>query len=232
MTWMSVLPMEGSWNAGKAYGCRRSARPTAAAPGFPRCSALTWNARLRTSSGTSLIVPWNQPRENGAGGLDSRRTQTEVAVNRMLERPVVVSHRGDGKPEVAADGVSVSASHAAGVTLAVVGSDRVSCDAEAVRDRTPEDWQALLGAEQFALAELIQRERGEELSVTATRIWGAVECLRKIGRAVVGPITLGQSRPDGWVRFDSGQAQIATFLTRLRDEPHPVVFTILTEGTQ
>jgi enediyne polyketide synthase len=166
-----------------------------------------------------------------SGGLDSRRTQTELAVNRMLERPVAVSHRADGKPEIAADGLSVSASHGAGVTLAVAGPDRVGCDAEAVRDRTVEDWQALLGSEQFALAELIRRERGEELSAAATRVWGAVECLRKIGRAIAGPITLGQSRPDGWVRLDSGRAQIATFLTRLRDEPYPVVFTILTEGT-
>jgi enediyne polyketide synthase len=166
----------------------------------------------------------------GAVGLDSRRRQTTIAVSRMLERPVVVSHRGDGKPEITADGINVSASHGAGVTLAVAGPDRVSCDAEAVRDRTTEDWRALLDAGQFALAELIQRERGEEFSVAATRVWGAVECLRKIGRAVVGPIVFGYSRPDGWVRLDSGQAQIATFLTRLRDEPHPIVFTILTEG--
>ena len=165
-----------------------------------------------------------------AGGRQPRRRQTEAAVSRMLERPAIVSHRGDGKPEVAVDGIGVSASHGASVTLAVTGPGRVGCDVEAVRDRTAEDWRALLGAEQFALAELIQRELGEELSVAATRAWGAVECLRKTGRALVGPVTLARQGPAGWVLLHSGQAKIAAFSTRLRDEPDPVVFTILTEG--
>ena len=165
-----------------------------------------------------------------AGGRHSRREQTEAAVGRMLESPVIVSHRGDGKPEVAVDGIGVSASHGAGVTLAVTGPGRVGCDVEAVRDRTVEDWRALLGAEQFALAELIQREFGEGLSVAATRVWGAVECLRKTGRALAGPVTLARPGPAGWVLLHSGQAKIAAFCTRLRDEPDPVVFTILTEG--
>ena len=164
------------------------------------------------------------------GGLESRRRQTEVAVGRMLGQPALVSHRGDGKPEVAAEGISVSASHGAGVTLAVTGPERVGCDAEVVRERTPEDWQALLGAGQFALADLIRRELGEELSLAATRVWGAVECLRKTGRALTGPITLAHQGPSGWVLLHSGQAKIATFSTHLRNEPDPVVFTILTEG--
>lgn len=165
-----------------------------------------------------------------AGGRQPRRRQTEAAVSRMLERPAIVSHRGDGKPEVAVDGIGVSASHGAGVTLAVTGPGRVGCDVEAVRDRTVEDWRALLGAEQFALAELIQRELGEELSVAATRAWGAVECLRKTGRVLAGPVTLARQGPAGWVLLHSGQAKIAAFSTRLRDEPDPVVFALLTEG--
>jgi len=164
------------------------------------------------------------------GGLESRRRQTEAAISRMLGQPAMVSHRGDGKPEVAAEGISVSASHSAGVTLAVAGPERLGCDAEVVRERTPEDWQALLDAGQFALAELIQRELGEELSLAATRVWGAVECLRKTGRALTGPVTLAQPGPSGWVLLRSGQAKIATFATHLRNEPDPVVFTILTEG--
>lgn len=182
------------------------------------------------------LLPWH-PRcavepDTAAGGqgVEERRKQTEAAISRLLEQPVVL-HRGDGKPELAIEGVSVSSSHGAGVTLAVVGPERVGCDAEAVRDRTAEDWRGLLGTEQFALAELIQRERGEALSVAATRVWGAVECLRKIGRAVPGPVTLAESRADGWVRLDSGQAKVATFATRLRGQQDLTVFTVLTEGT-
>jgi enediyne polyketide synthase len=165
-----------------------------------------------------------------SGSVESRRRQTEIAVSRMLERPALVLHRGDGKPELADDGISVSSSHGAGVTLAVAAPEKVGCDAEAVCDRPVGDWQALLGAEQFALAELIQRERNEALSIAATRVWGAVECLRKTGRALVGPVALAGGGPAGWVLLDSGQAKIATFAARLRDRPDPVVFTILTEG--
>jgi enediyne polyketide synthase len=165
----------------------------------------------------------------GARDTDARRRQTSLAVSRILGRPVVVRHRSDGKPE-ADDGTGVSASHGAGVTLAVAGPERVGCDAETVRDRTPEDWRGLLGEEQFSLAELIQRERSESLSTAATRVWGAVECLRKNGRAIAGPVTLARSGPGTWVLLRSGQAHIATFPTRLRDEPDPVVFTILAEG--
>jgi enediyne polyketide synthase len=164
-----------------------------------------------------------------AAGQAALRRQTRSAVSRMLGRKVVVRYRGDGKPEVAAD-ISISVSHKAGVTLAVAGAGRVGCDAELVQDRPVADWRALLGSEHFPLAELVAREREESLPTAATRVWGAVECLRKVGQAVVGPITLAESRPDGWVLFGSGEAQIATFPTYLRDEATPIVFSILTEG--
>jgi enediyne polyketide synthase len=155
-----------------------------------------------------------------------------VAVSRMLGQQAVLRHRGDGKPEVDdGQGVSVSASHGAGVTLAVADEEQVGCDAEAVRELSAEDWAGLLGGEQFALAELIRTERNEDLSVAATRVWGAVECLRKAGRAAAGPVTLVSSGPGGWVLLRSGRARIATFTTHLRDQPTPVIFTILTEGT-
>jgi enediyne polyketide synthase len=76
----------------------------------------------------------------------------------------------------------------------------------------------------------VAKERGEDLAVAATRVWGAIECLRKVGHALPGPITLTESRPDGWVLLGAGLAQIATFPTRLRGGTDPVVFTILTEG--
>ena len=63
----------------------------------------------------------------------------------MLARPVTMLHRGDGKPELPGEGMLVSASHGAGVTLAVGGTGRVGCDVEVVRDRTVEDWRGLLG---------------------------------------------------------------------------------------
>jgi len=175
---------------------------------------------------------------SGANGRDARRRQTKVAVARMLDRPAVITHRGDGKPGIADEGVAISASHGAGLTLAVAGRGSLACDVEKVSERLTEDWQGLLTAEQFALAELIQRERGEEPSVAATRVWSTVECLRKAGRILSGPVTLAvggpggpgaPGAPDGWVLLESGAAKIVTFVTSVLDQPDLVIFTILTE---
>ena len=166
---------------------------------------------------------------SGANGRDARRRQTKVAVGRLLGRPARITHRGDGKPELTDEGVAISASHGAGLTLAVAGSGRVGCDVEPVVERTDQDWRGLLTPEQSALAELIQRERGEDQAAAATRMWSAVECLRKAGRTLSGPITLALGGPAGWVLLQSGAAKIATFVTSVLDRPDAVVFTILTE---
>ncbi len=180
-----------------------------------------------TQSAVRCVVEPDPP--SGADGRDARRRQTKVAIGRMLDRPTVVTYRGDGKPQIADEGIAISASHGAGVTLAVASSERVGCDVERIEERTTEDWQALLTAEQFALAELIRRERAEEPAAAATRVWSAVECLRKAGRPLTGPITLAAGSQAGWVLLQSGAAKIATFVTSVLDQPDPVVFTILTE---
>jgi enediyne polyketide synthase len=184
-----------------------------------------------TGSAVRCAVEPDPP--SGANGREARRRQTKLAVGRMLDRPAVITYRGDGKPQVTDEGIAISSSHGAGVTLAVAGLGKVGCDVERIAERTIEDWRGLLTTEQFALAELIQREREEAPSVAATRVWSAVECLRKAGRTLSGPITLatpaGQQSPGGWVLLQSGAAKIATFVTSVLDQPDRVVFTILTE---
>ncbi len=165
-----------------------------------------------------------------ADNQDGQRSQTELAMSRLLGRRVEVLHRADGKPELA-DGTSISASHTAGLTLAVSAADgQVGCDAELVTDRTPDDWELLLGAEHFALAELTGRERGEDLAVAATRVWSAMECLRKLGLAIAAPLTFDKGPRDGWALFVAGDTRIATFATSVRAIASPVVFAIATES--
>jgi enediyne polyketide synthase len=196
----------------------------------------------------SLLGPYlerrTQPNLGGAGlrcgvvpdgidpalGLAARREQTAKALSWALGEPTTVRYRPDGKPEVGG-GVEVSSSHSAGLTFVVAGgSQPVSCDVEVVTSRSEQDWAELLGREPFALAQLLASERGEELSLAATRVWGAVECLRKVGRARIEPITVGEPGADRWVSLRSGTARIATFPTTVRDVKDPVVFTMLTEG--
>jgi len=165
-----------------------------------------------------------------AQGQAARRHWSAEALSWALGTPATVRYRPDGKPEVGG-GVEVSSSHSAGLTFAVAGESRpVGCDVEVVAVRSAQDWADLLGREPFALAQLLAAERNEELPLAATRVWGAVECLRKVGRARVEPVTLGQPRADGWVSLRSGGARIASFSTSVREVEQPVVFTMLTEG--
>ncbi|MEO3977616.1 type I polyketide synthase [Streptomyces sp. CAU 1734] len=154
---------------------------------------------------------------------DDRRAGTSAAIQRALGLPVTVTRRPDGRPEPAA-GRRVSAAHGMGVTLAVAGPEHsdaaVACDVEPVTSRTPEEWQGLLGGCE-PLAALIARETGESPDTAATRVWSALECLRKAGAGADTPLTLTPGTKPNWVVLTAGDLRIATFVTRLRHPAHP-----------
>jgi enediyne polyketide synthase len=164
-----------------------------------------------------------------AEGVAARRAYAAVAVGTALGSEVTVQYRPDGKPET--DTAQISVSHGAGVTLAVAGGLPAGCDVETVNERSPEDWAALLGADGAALADLLASENGESKAVAATRVWGAIECLRKTGHARVDLVAAGGARNDRWVLLRSGEATVATFVTSLRSVAEPVMFALCLEGS-
>jgi enediyne polyketide synthase len=174
------------------------------------------------------VVRPDDPEEPGTAGVVGRRGETAKALSWALGAPTTVRYRPDGAPEVEG-GTAVSASHGAGVTFAVAGTGSVACDVELAAARTDEEWAGLIGPDGLALAGLVAREQSEELSVSATRIWGAAETLRKIGHGRI-ELVAEPNGPAGWVALRSGSARIATFVTALRQVDDPVVFTMLTEG--
>ncbi|MFC4857051.1 type I polyketide synthase [Actinophytocola glycyrrhizae] len=157
-----------------------------------------------------------------------RRAQTQLAASRALGGPVNVRHRPDGKPEV--DGASISASHGAGVSLVVTGEGRLGCDVESVVARTDEDWAGLLGADLVRVRDLVATETGEDADRAATRVWGALECLRKVG-VTDRTLTVYRIHEDGWVVLSAGEARIATWVTTFNDLENPVAFAVLS-GTE
>nr|WSW64809.1 type I polyketide synthase [Streptomyces sp. NBC_00995]WSW71144.1 type I polyketide synthase [Streptomyces sp. NBC_00995] len=164
-----------------------------------------------------------------ATGLATRRTSTAQAAGWALGRHTVVDYRPDGKPEIAG-GPHLSASHGAGVTFVVTGEIPVACDVQPAEPRSLDEWQGMLGPQGTALAQLIATEHDEELSVAATRVWSAVECLRKNGRAVAA--LTADSTPGAdkhWVVLRAGTARIATFPTFLEGVGDPVVFALMAQ---
>jgi len=181
----------------------------------------------RLPGATPVVVVEPDPRERPAGdAVAGRRAQTATALSRALGRPVEVRYRGDGRPEV--DCASVSASHGAGVTLAVAGSGTLACDVEVVTKRSDQDWADLLGPDPAQLRGLLQREAADSGAVAGTRVWSALECVRKTG-SLVQALTLDSVGPAGSVQLSAGRARIATWVTGLAGRPEPVVFAVLTD---
>jgi enediyne polyketide synthase len=138
-------------------------------------------------------------------------------------------HRPDGKPE-AADGSRLSRSHAGGLVLIVTGDGRLGCDLERVTGRDADLWQGLLGAERFRLAELIARERGEDLDAAASRVWSAMESLIKAGAPQDAPLVLDRDAGDGWLLLRSGELRIGSLLAAVRELAGPAALAVLVES--
>jgi enediyne polyketide synthase len=136
-------------------------------------------------------------------------------------------HRPDGKPET--NGRQISRSHAGELVLEVTGDGRIGCDLEPVTGRTEEVWRDLLG-ERFALAELIARERGESRDSAATRVWTAIESLKKAGVPHGAPLVLEGGEADGWLLLRSGDLRIGTYLGPVRELSGPAALAVLLEA--
>ncbi len=176
--------------------------------------------------GTRIAVTVEPHGDAPAGSVDERRAFTATAASRTLGAPVTVRHRPDGRPEIDG-GRCVSAAHGLGITLGAVADTEVACDVEAVCMRPEAEWEGLLG-EHAAVAELVAKETGEAPDTAATRVWSAVECLRKAGIAAGAPLTVLPRRKDAWVVFAAGDLRIATFVTGLLNALEPAVFAFLT----
>ncbi|MER7898976.1 type I polyketide synthase [Streptomyces sp. NPDC096046] len=180
--------------------------------------------------GTRIAVTVEPHGESPAGSVAERRAFTVTAASRTLDAPAVVHHRPDGRPELAGDW-HVSAAHGLELTLSAVSGTEVACDIEAVSMRAPDEWKSLLG-EHAAVAELVAAETGEAPDTAATRVWSAVECLRKAGVMAGAPLTVLPRRKDAWVVFSAGGLRIGTFVTALRDALEPAVFAFLTHAPE
>jgi enediyne polyketide synthase len=162
------------------------------------------------------------------GQLD-RRARSDRAFERLLKGEAVARRRPDGKPVV--EGRGISAAHSGALTLAVAGAGEVACDLQAVEERPASIWRELLGTERAALAELVAKEQAEDLQVAATRVWAAIECLKKAGLPAETPLLFRSAERDGWMVFSAGPRAVATLGLRIRDVGGPLVAAVLPGGT-
>jgi enediyne polyketide synthase len=178
----------------------------------------------RVLGGTRAVVVEPDPVDQPVGGVTQRRARTALAASRAVYRPLPVRYRPDGKPE--AEGIAVSASHSSALTLVVAGAGALTCDIETAVERSEEDWAGLLGPDLLAVAELLAQDTGDARTVANTRVWSALECVRKTGD-MTQSITVRKVDKDGWALLGNGKDRIATWSTTINDRPDPVVFAVL-----
>ncbi|MFI6130735.1 SDR family NAD(P)-dependent oxidoreductase [Micromonospora sp. NPDC051141] len=155
----------------------------------------------------------------------ARRRTSAVAAGHALGRPVEITYRPDGRPEVPGER-TISIAHGAGITLAVAAEGVLGCDVESVAPRGPEEWQGLLGPH-AGVAELLAGNPGETPDTAATRVWTVVEAMQKAGLPMHGPLVVADEERPGWVLFSAGGARAASFVTSLRGGEGQVVITVL-----
>lgn len=132
--------------------------------------------------------------------------------------------RSDGKPEL--PGIAVSSSHCDGATLAVAGSAALGCDAEIVENRPPSVWRNLLGAHHFSLVSVLAAEGAEDQDAAASRVWSALESLKKAGAPRDAPLLFTSVEKDGWLQLTAGPWAVATVVAQLRSARHRTALSV------
>ncbi len=167
---------------------------------------------------------------SGNGGR-VRLEDSDEAITIAAGPPVDLRRAADGRP-LSTNGGSqaVSAAHLDGYTLAVAGRSPLACDIELSTGRNAGTWNALLGGERVALAELVSADAGEDVDLAATRVWAATECVKKAGLPIRSPLKLDTCTTDGWVLLRGADAAVATYAARVHGLDRPVVIALLSSG--
>ncbi len=157
------------------------------------------------------------------GLVEARFESSQIMIQKALGRAARIWRRPDGKPIILGK-EDVSASHKNDFTLAIASIGSVACDLEEVSGRTDVDWGDLLGEDKLKLAGLMAHKRLENMDAAATRLWTALECMKKIGQPANSPLVLELNTADGWTILRSGTITITTFVTTIRGSKFPLAF--------
>jgi enediyne polyketide synthase len=163
---------------------------------------------------------------------EPRACASKQLVHEIFGPAATLTHRPDGKPIITGAGdpaPCVSLSHSAKITLLFSSGSAAAagCDLEAIVCRGPESWESLLGAQGFALAQVLADTSRSSLEDAATQVWSLKEALRKAGSCIDQPICLGSYSPDGWAIFSAGGFKAATFSTCIEGCPDPLGFAFV-----
>ena len=108
----------------------------------------------------------------------------------------------------------------------VASTGQIGCDVEAVRPRSHQVWQDVLGPQHFQLACWLAAHCQQDVESAATRVWAVGECLKKVGAMLTTPLYLDEDKDDGWILFRAGALRISTYLTQVQGEEQSLIFAV------
>ena len=73
---------------------------------------------------------------------------------------------------------------------------------------------------------MIARDCNESMHASATRLWTAMECMKKIGQPVKSPLVLESNTEDGWTLLRSGSITISTCVAMVLESRLPLVMAV------
>jgi enediyne polyketide synthase len=120
-----------------------------------------------------------------------------------------VLRRKDGKPFM--EGAHVSASHDAGIGLAVRHESPIGCDVQFVDS---DGWDDVLGHHDGPLTDVCMQLSGDDEPFAAARVWSARESLKKLAGDPLVPLVVDTAGDHRRVTFRSGNSRIDTFVLR------------------
>jgi acyl-CoA thioesterase FadM len=128
------------------------------------------------------------------------------------------------------ENVGVSLSHDEQFCLCVSGYGRQGCDIAPITQRSPQDWIALLSFKRELLLQQLLARGVESIDQAATRIWAALEALRKATQAMDIDLVLERSLGEN-VLFRglvAGQSlSVLTFPVKLTRNPQRMVAVVV-----
>ena len=72
----------------------------------------------------------------------------------------------------------------------------------------------------------IAEEHAEAPDTAETRLWAAVECLKKSGLPPEAPVVLESTSADGWVLLRSGRRTVLTCIASVLDLSEPIAIAV------
>jgi enediyne polyketide synthase len=176
------------------------------------------------------ILRRNDIKVSLARGSAEMHAETNGNLLREMHGPsAVLVHRPDGKPEVAgvARPTSISISHSSELTLLFSSCSSAGCDLEKIVHRGPTDWEQLLGAEHFTLAQQLAGASKADIHQAATQIWALKESLRKAGACFTQPVSFTSRSAGNWASFSAGAFRGATVEAKIEEAGGAVAFAFV-----